>query len=499
MAGLLSGLMGSAFSQDPNTTFGERMEMNFTPEMYAGIQKRAEEAATEKAFSDPQYGLTPGMAHAWSLNPELMRLGAPGVLPQAEQMQAVPTPGGGSTILGHKVGPGGHVQVNPLSVGGNAPHTTPNPIEATSPPPQAPPVQQQPPPTPVAPPPVQGGGGPMQGAEAPPPPIEPPVGVPPAPGAVPPPAAQEQQPQLRRIPNRPGVIPGSYGDMQDQILANRQAGIKGDALLPLLPAAWQDTIKALHDGSQSVKDLSTRGVGEGDRTQMIHYTHMLYPDWDENRAEALNKYRQSYFATGTAGSVGFGRQAYDTSMEHLVPVLEAAKALNNEDSALAPISNIANSLRGTGGEQAAKINNFKSKVGILAPETARFLTGQPATIPATEEQQSKWKANMTPRQLAAAAESYLEMLEGKRRAMETDRTENFGQNPGQDQYPIGGSEKTAANIAKIKSLIADLKEQGGESVDRTSLGLGAPVGGAGAQPPAKAPAKGGLPAGWSVK
>ena len=255
MPGLLTGLLASALGGggDDNTSFGDRMAMNFAPQMYAAMQQKQQQKATEDALSGMGGQMPPGMAHGMAVNPQLMQQAGAAYLPSAPEMKVIPGPGGTSSLLQSKVGPGGNIQANPINVGASA--------GATASPQQA---------------------GAAAGATASPQQ---------AGAALPGQGSQAGRPQPP--PTRPGVIPGSAGDMQDKILWGRQNGLSKDELLQFVPTALQDEVKGVLDGTQSVKDLSTRGVGEGDRTNILHLAHQINPNWDEDRSEALNKYRTS--------------------------------------------------------------------------------------------------------------------------------------------------------------------------------------------------------------
>ena len=429
MAGLLTGLLGSAFGGSPgsDSTFGERMAMNFAPQMYAAMQQRQQQKATEDALSQMGGQLPPGMASGMAKNPQLLQQAGAAYLPSAPEMKQIPGPFGTTSLLQTKTQPGGNISATPLAVGG-APATTANPG---------------------------------------------------APAAVAPAAPA-------------GTIPGSTGNIQDQIMAARKAGASRDQLLTMIPGSGADLVKSVLDGTQTVKDLATRGVGDSDRTSVIRLAHLVDPNWDENRSESLNKYRQGYMATGTQGTVGFQRQAYGTTLQHLDTALDSALDMHQSDADIAPAAHLENRIRAMGGDQSGKVNNFDTKTGLLAAETDKFISGKAATEGGTKEQKSKWDVNATPRETAGAAQAYLDMLQGKVKDMEDERNANFG---GGDTakgaeaakaYPIQLPEHEA-KIASIQSKIAKLRDYGQ-----------AQVSGAPATPP---PAAGGwkLPIGWSVK
>ena len=282
--------------------------------------------------------------------------------------------------------------------------------------------------------------------------------------------------------------------MQDKILWGKQNGYKPDDLLQFVPDAWRGEIKSLWDGTQSVKDLSTRGaISEGNRSTFLNLAHQMNPSWDENRSEALNTYRKGYMATGTQGTVGFQRQSYDTTLNHLNTVLDSAADMHNSDSIVGPAANLGNRIRGMGGAQGALQDTFDAKTDMLAGETDKFISGKAATEGGTKQYKEKWSRNQTPRQTAAAAEAYLNMVQGKKEALEKERNENFGSAEAASAFPIGTNDEP--KIAQIKAKIAALKATGTAQAGT----LRTPQEAAAAAAPPAAPTTNTLPPGWSVK
>ena len=402
MAGLLTGLLASALGgggQD-NTSFGDRMAMNFAPQMYAAQQARQEQELTQNALSNMGgQPLPPGMAAALAHNPQMMQQAGGAYLPGPAKSLQIPGAFGQTSLLQERQQPGGNISATPITVG--APGTTSSAAQAT---------------TPAV-----------------------------APGAAP--AAQ------------PGAIPGSTGALQDQIMAARKAGANRDQLISMVPAGGAELVKSVLDGTQTVKDLATRGVGENDRTSVIRLAHLIDPSWDENRSEALNTYRKGYMATGTQGTVGFQRQSGDTTLNHLDSVLDSATAMHNSDSLIGPAANLENRVRGWGGEQGALQDTFDAKTDMLAGETDKFISGKAATEGGTKQYKEKWSRNQTPRQTAAAASAYLDMVVGKKDALEKERNENFGSPEAASAYPIGGP-VFDAKVAALRAKIAAMKAAG---------------------------------------
>ena len=280
MAGLLTGLLASALGgggQD-NTSFGDRMAMNFAPQMYAAQQARQEQELTQNALSNMGgQPLPPGMAAALARNPQMMQQAGGAYLPSAAKSLQIPGAFGQTSLLQERQEPGGNISATPITVG--APGTTSSAAQAT---------------TPAV-----------------------------APGATP--AAQ------------PGAIPGSTGALQDQIVAARKAGANRDQLISMVPAGGTELVKSVLDGTQTVKDLATRGVGENDRTSVIRLAHLIDPSWDENRSEALNTYRKSYM-NQTPGSVGFQRTAAGTFLGHLNDALDQQVAQHSVGTPIEPLN-----------------------------------------------------------------------------------------------------------------------------------------------------------------
>ena len=462
--GILDSLFGGQQSQDPNQLQGpgyaEKLSAMLAPGLHQALQQAREQQMTKAALS--QMGgnpLPPGMAPALASNPELMRQAGGAYLPSPGKVEQVPTPGGGAVFMQSGQAPGGGAYVKPLNIGAAPSAPAPTAAALTS-----------------------------QGVNPTPPGVLP--GQQPTPGTPGDTAHQLPPPP----PTKPGVIAGTAGDMQDKILWGKQNGYKPDDLLQFVPDAWRGEIKSLWDGTQSVKDLSTRGaISEGNRSTFLNLAHQMNPSWDENRSEALNTYRKGYMATGTQGTVGFQRQSYDTTLNHLNTVLDSAADMHNSDSIVGPAANLGNRIRGMGGAQGALQDTFDAKTDMLAGETDKFISGKAATEGGTKQYKEKWSRNQTPRQTAAAAEAYLNMVQGKKEALEKERNENFGSAEAASAFPIGTNDEP--KIAQIKAKIAALEATGTAQAGT----LRTPQEAAAAAAPPAAPTTNTLPPGWSVK
>ena len=486
MAGLLTGLLSAGLSQDPNTTFGERMQMAYTPHMYQQEQLRAQQAATEQALGP--LGVPESMRHAMALDPNLLKQFGGAYGPGESEIMQIPTEGGGSITVQKRRLPGGQYEVKPINFGATPPPgTTTNPTQAVSPQPQGPagpppasapnggqpqgagptvpPPQAPMPPTqfPAGPTPDSlvlpqdaspGGGGPMRGEG---------TSQPMPAGAIP----QPNQDPYAGYKTPAGVYPGTAGDTMDKIRWGQQHNASKEQLIQALPDVYQNEVRALLQGDQIVKDLATRGVGESDRSKLLRYGHMIDPHWDEVQTEALATWKKGYFNQGTQNATGYLRQAAGTTFQHIDTALDDALDLHSNDSDVVTGAHLANRARAVGGDQAQKIRKFKTDTGLLAPEVDKYVSGRAATDSGSNKQLEAWDPYATPREQAASARGYLDIIKGKMREMEIERDSNLKHDPASiANYPITQPEHLAM-IAKIEAKIKML-ERMGETAARTA-------------------------------
>ena len=419
--GILDSLLGGQ-QQDPTQLQGpgyaEKLSAMLAPGLHQALQQAREQKATEAALSGMGGNpLPPGMAHGMALNSALMQQTGGAYLPSAGKVEQVPTPGGGVTFMQSGQGPGGGAYVNPLNIGAapGAPSAAASPVNPT--PPGVLPGQQLIPGTPGD-----------TAHQLPPPP-----------------------------PTKPGVIAGTAGDMQDKILWGKQNGYKPDDLLQFVPDAWRGEIQSLWNGTQSVKDLSTRGaISEGNRSTFLNLAHQMNPDWDENRSEALNTYRKSYM-NQTPGSVGFQRTASGTFLGHLNDALDQQVAQHSVGTPIEPLNQQLNQVsQYVHRDASSAANATATTVHSMATELDKFLGGRAATDTGVKNVEDKWNVQASPQHNAAAAQSWLTLMEDKERELEQDRDSNFGKSAGAAQLPIRTPEHEALK-AQIRAKIAALR------------------------------------------
>ena len=444
--GILDSLFGGGQPQDPNQPQGpgyaERLSAMLSPGLHEALQQARQQKATEAALSGMGGNpLPPGMGHAMAVDPAFRAQVGPAYLPTPGKVEQVPTVGGGATFMQTGQQPGGGAYVNPLNIGA-APGAQPPPAAAAA----APSLPEIAAPRPAA----------MTPAAAP--------------GEKTP--AEASKPLPAPPPTKPGVIPGSAGDLQDKVLWGKQNGYKPDDLLQFVPDAWRGEIKSLWDGTQSVKDLSTRGtIAEGNRSTFLNLAHQMNPDWDENRSEALNTYRKSYM-NQTAGSVGFQRTAAGTFLGHLNDALDQQTAQHSANTPIEPLNNQLNQVtQGLWRDPAARANATGTTIHSMATELDKYLGGRAATDTGVKEVENKWDINASPKHNAAAASSWLTLMEDKEKELEQDRNSNFGNNQtAAGQLPIRTPEHEALK-AQIRAKIANLR---GETPAATAPAAAAP-------------------------
>ena len=421
--GLLDSLFGGQQQpQDPNQLQGpgyaEKLSAMLAPGLHQALQQAREQQITKAALS--QMGgspLPPGMAPALASNPELMRQAGGAYLPSPGKVEQIPTPGGGAVFMQSGQAPGGGAYVKPVPIG-----SAQGPA-VTAPAPQAAPL-----PAAAAPASVSEGAQPRQ------------LPLPP--------------------PTKPGVIEGTAGDMQDKVMWAKQNGYKPEDMLQFVPDAWRGEIKALWDGTQSVKDLSTRGtIAEGNRSTFLNLAHQMNPNWNENNSEALQTYRKSYM-NQTPGSVGFQRTAAGTFLGHLNDALDQQMAQHSANTPIEPLNNQLNQVtQSLWRDPAARANATGTTIHSMATELDKYLGGRAATDTGVKEVENKWDVNASPKHNAAAASSWLTLMEDKEKELGQDRDSNFkkaGVAGGADELPIATPEHEALK-AQIRAKIAKLR------------------------------------------
>lgn len=419
MAGLLDTLFGGGGDQQQQPpqgpaplSLGDRMAAVYSPDLYKARQQKQQQTATYQAMR--QNGASHEQAMALAQNPQFFESGQGAYMPSAPTLEQVPGAFGETSLLQKKTGPGGNIQLSQLGVGG-PPGAQPGAQPGTT-------------------------QNPQQAAQ--------------------PPAQQTSQGT---------AIPGSIAATERAIVEGRARGMTAEQLLQAVPAGGRDTVRAVLEGRQDPKELSMR---QQDRDLVIRFAHAIDPQFDENRAQAVNKYRKDY-ADKSIGKVGGQVQSLGTTLEHLESTLDAGADLHNVNLGLQWPSHWVNTGRQATTTQKAKAENFDTKTDLLSGETVRYITGAHGGQGDREQYKSRWSNAATPQELGSTAKAYLEMILGKAREMESARDTTITNPNIAKNFPVLTPQHQAI-IQRLQTKINAMRGGGGQAGPAPPTAAGQP-------------------------
>lgn len=175
-----------------------------------------------------------------------------------------------------------------------------------------------------------------------------------------------------------------------------------------------------------------------------------------DRTYAAKRQFQVDLSRTNPASAGGQRVAMQTGIEHLESLAKRIEDLGNKDVlGIAPLGRLVNSARGLQTEQAGKVNAVQQASQLFSAEIMKMYSGsQGGGVHERDDMRARFDAAKTPQELGQAIDTGLDLIAGRRHALENTR-DSLGSkaeilNKADDE-----------RIARIREIASRLKAGGG--------------------------------------
>ena len=171
-------------------------------------------------------------------------------------------------------------------------------------------------------------------------------------------------------------------------------------------------VQSVANGSAKLGDLFGRATTTAQKAKILAAVKQINPNFNSGDHDLENRARAYYTGGGGGGQT---LTAFNTAQAHLDILRQAADALHNKD--VTAFNKLGNAFSSATGDPAP--TNFDAVKNAVKGEIARALTGH-VTVSEQSELDKDFNSSMSPQQLAGVAHKYIQLIDGKKQAMQSN-------------------------------------------------------------------------------
>jgi hypothetical protein len=252
----------------------------------------------------------------------------------------------------------------------------------------------------------------------------------------------------------PGQVDPYHGFYAPGVSSNN-TNLVGEDYLKQFDPTVQAVIRAREEGRTMPTGNTRPGFKRAVDAIATKYGDDIGVPMDDTNYAKRKQY-QTQLGLAGPGSVGGQKTLLGTTLGHYAKVADAAVAMHNYDTPVAPLGRAINSVRQLGTDQAAKANYLNEAVDRAAQETGRLYSGSTGGgVHERESTRGRFAGTRTSAELASALEASRDLIHSKLYSLEAQRDEILGPKSGEKIKFIGPEQQKSLDT--IEKAIATLR------------------------------------------